>query len=40
MTPVKEALVNYQPFNVCPTVYVGNGIPCTVLGHGDLYVRA
>jgi hypothetical protein len=40
MTPVKEALVNYQPFNVCPTVFVGNGIPCTVLGHGDLYVRA
>jgi hypothetical protein len=40
MTPVKELLVNYKPLDPCPVIYVGNGVPCKVLGTGSLFVRA
>ena len=39
MTPIKAALYEYVAFNEPPVIYVGNGVPCKVLGKGNLYVR-
>ena len=39
MTPIKAALYDYVAFNEPPVIYVGNGVPCKVLGKGNLYVR-
>ena len=39
MTPIKAALYEYEEFSDPPVIYVGNGVPCKVLGKGNLYVR-
>jgi hypothetical protein len=39
MTPVRAALYDYVEFDEPPVIYVGNGVPCKVLGKGSLYVR-